>query len=138
MGECGAGKTTLAKELSSVIPNSCVIDADIIRENVHNFGYSDGGRRNNMRLCLSIARSMESLCIFPIVALQAPFKDIREEMLTSTDFKVLVTNSNNAKKKENENRSDWITPVYVWDDADLIVKFNEEDCINKILSKIIW
>lgn len=30
MGECGAGKTTLAKELSFIIPNSCVIDADII------------------------------------------------------------------------------------------------------------
>lgn len=138
MGECGAGKTTLAKELSFIIPNSCVIDADIIREYVYNFGYSDDGRRNNMRLCLNIARNMESLCVFPIVALQAPFKDIRNEMLTPTDFKVLVINDNNTKKKQNEKRSDWITPVYTWDDADLIVKFGEEDCINKILSKIIW
>lgn len=138
MGECGAGKTTLGKQITSIIPNSCLIDADLIRESVYNFGYSNYGRRNNMRLCLNIARNMEALCIFPIVALQAPFKDIRDELLISTDFKVLIINNNNIKKKENENRSDWITPNNNWDNPDLIVYFNEEDCVSKILSKIIW
>lgn len=138
MGECGAGKTTLGKQIISIIPNSCLIDADLIREGVYNFGYSESGRQSNMRLCLNIARNMEALGVFPIVALQAPFKDIRDEMLTSTDFKVLVINNNNIKKKENEKRSDWVTPINNWDNPDLIVYFNEEDCISKILSKFIW
>lgn len=138
MGECGSGKTTLANELVKHIQYSCVIDSDVIRSSIYNFGYDDDGRRKNMRLCLQLGRLYENLGITPIVALQAPFKDIRDELLTKNDFKILVINNNNQKKIENEKRNDWITPVSNWSDADLTVYFNEEDCISKILSRIIW
>jgi adenylylsulfate kinase-like enzyme len=44
-GQAGAGKTSIAKELIKILPNSINIDGDELREIIYNKDYSENGRR---------------------------------------------------------------------------------------------
>lgn len=93
MGERGVGKTTIAKRLVSAIPNAVLIDADIVRSTIANFGYDERGRRANMNLCFCIAKAVERDGRVAILALQAPYLDIRQKWLTDNDISFRLTNN---------------------------------------------
>lgn len=79
-GQAGAGKTTIAKNLLKLIPNSINIDGDELREIFSNKDYSENGRRNNINNAYNIAIFLEHKGFIPIISLISPYKDLRENL----------------------------------------------------------
>lgn len=83
-GQAGMGKTTLAKELLKLIPNSINIDGDELRELFNNKDYSENGRRNNINNAYNIALFLEHKGFVPIISLISPYRDLRDELKNKT------------------------------------------------------
>lgn len=79
-GQAGAGKTTLAKELCAIIPNSINIDGDELRTLFDNKDYSREGRYKNIRRAYDIAVFLESKGYVPVISLISPYLELREEL----------------------------------------------------------
>lgn len=54
-GQAGSGKTTIAKEITNILPKSINIDGDELREIFVNKDYSEAGRRKNIQNAYNIA-----------------------------------------------------------------------------------
>lgn len=89
-GQPGAGKTTLAKMLSThLYPlRPIIVDGDDIREIYQNKDYSEEGRKKNIKLAQDLALFLHKKGMVAVVALVSPFKEQREE------FKKLLGDEN--------------------------------------------
>ncbi len=83
-GQPCAGKTTLAKKLHYIKPNTFMIDGDDLRELTTNKDYSINGRVNNVNTAQKIAHYLHNQGKDVIVSLVSPYIDQRE------DFKKLI------------------------------------------------
>jgi chloramphenicol 3-O-phosphotransferase len=92
LGKSGAGKTTIAKKIKSAYNNVVLIDGDELRAETKNSGLDTSSRGANINLGYSRARKLADKGKTVIIAMQAPLKDIRNNYLTDTDLKFIVTN----------------------------------------------
>lgn len=91
-GLSGAGKTTIANELSKHFENSCVIDGDEIRKERPNLGFSEIDRLSNVyHATYKAITHINYGGEMAIVALMSPLKEMRKHA------KDLIQNYSNAK-----------------------------------------
>ena len=88
-GNSGAGKTTLAKRLALGARNTVVLDGDELRAVWPGLGLSKDDRwEQNMRVA-RLAGLLESQGMTVIVAVIAPYEDLRREIQTMTGCKFI-------------------------------------------------
>lgn len=100
-GQAGAGKTTLAKELMRLIPNSINVDGDELREIFNNKDYSENGRRTNINNAYNIALFLEKKGFVPIISLISPYKDLRDELKLKTQVLECFVYTSSIRGREN-------------------------------------
>lgn len=106
LGKAGAGKTTIAKAMEKYIKDSFVIDGDELRDETKNRDLGVNGREANMHLGLSRARRLSDLGFTVFVAMQLPYKEIREQYLQEYDIQILVENyGENPKDEKGYNKN---------------------------------
>jgi adenylylsulfate kinase len=77
-GLSGAGKSTLAVKLQKLIPNSFILDGDIVREGLcSDLGFSKEDRSENLRRVIHCARLLSKAGVTAIAALIAPYEEDR-------------------------------------------------------------
>jgi adenylylsulfate kinase len=79
-GQAGSGKTSIAKEITNILPKSINIDGDELREIFVNKDYSEAGRRKNIQNAYNIALFLEAKGFTPVISLISPYKDLRDEL----------------------------------------------------------
>lgn len=109
-GQAGAGKTTLAKQLCKIIPNSINIDGDELRELFVNKDYSETGRRNNINNAYNIAIFLEHKGFVPIISLISPYKDLREGLKHKTKVLECHIFTESIRCRENYHVADYQKP----------------------------
>jgi len=137
LGKAGAGKTTIAETLESIVPDSFIIDGDDLRAETSNTDISFNGREMNIHLGYSRARWLSDLGFTVFIAMQAPIKEIRDQYLDERDIQVVITNSGPNHKEDlgyNKNfQADY-------SDADLEIEFTEfsaKTFYEKIFKKVL-
>lgn len=110
-GQAGAGKTTLAKELLKIIPNSINIDGDELREIFSNKDYSENGRRNNITNAYNIATFLHHKGYTPIISLISPYKDLRDELKNKIDTLEFYIFTSSVRGREHFFVNNYQPPV---------------------------
>jgi adenylylsulfate kinase len=100
-GQPGAGKTTIAKELIKMIPNSINVDGDELRDILNNKDYSVDGRRNNIKNAYNIALFLEKKGFVPVISLISPFNDLREDLKLKTKVLELYIYTTETRGREH-------------------------------------
>lgn len=106
IGQPGAGKTTIAKEMMTVntkMSKAFHIDGDDIRELFDNKDYSETGRRKNIQLAQQIAQYLNSKGETVIVSLVSPYKDQRDifKEKMGDDILEVYVHTNEIRGKES-------------------------------------
>jgi adenylylsulfate kinase-like enzyme len=109
-GQAGAGKTTLAKELLKLIPNSINIDGDELREMFSNKDYSENGRRNNITNAYNIATFLHHKGFNPLISLISPYQDLRDELKNRIDTLEFYIFTSSIRGRENYFVSNYQAP----------------------------
>ena len=137
LGKAGSGKTTVAKALEKYVKDSFVIDGDELREEMKNSDIGVQGREANMHLGLSRARRLSDLGFTVFVAMQAPFREIRDMYLDTLDVQIIMNNDGeNSKDDAGFNKN--FNPDYSDVKYNLTLQdFNEEDFFNTYFKKIL-
>jgi adenylylsulfate kinase-like enzyme len=78
-GPPGAGKTTFAKKLASMVDNSVILDGDDLRKKWNNYDYSFKGRLKHISETALFAKFLEKNGALPICALVSPTKRLRRK-----------------------------------------------------------
>ena len=79
-GLSGAGKTTIARELSRFIDNSIILDGDELRKGLcSDLGFSIEDRNENIRRVRELAKLLYDQGFVPIVTFISPIKAEREK-----------------------------------------------------------
>lgn len=110
-GQAGAGKTSIAKELLKIIPNSINIDGDEIRDIFNNKDYSENGRRNNINNAYNIALFLEAKGFNPIISLISPYKDLREDLKNKTSVLEFYVYTTEIRGREDFFAKDYQKPT---------------------------
>lgn len=134
-GQAGAGKTTIAKELLKVIPNSINIDGDELREIFKNKDYTEKGRRNNIQNAYNIALFMEQQGFTPIISLISPYRDLREDLKSKNNVLEFYIFTTEKRGRENFHVYDYEIPLKNSTTIDTTFK-NVSECVNIILDFI--
>lgn len=77
-GQPGSGKTTQARMLEKILPNTMVIDGDDMRSLTNNANYGRQGRIDNITNATMIAKYLNSKKIGVIISVVAPYKELRD------------------------------------------------------------
>lgn len=93
MGLPGSGKTTLAKELIKLLPNSEWFNADTIRQQYNDWDFSVSGRLRQCERMKTLANA--SNAEYVICDFIAPTNAIREQF--NADFLVFVDTQDSSK-----------------------------------------
>lgn len=130
-GQAGAGKTTIAKELLKLIPNSINVDGDELRDILKNKDYSETGRRNNIKNAYNIALFLEKKGFTPIISLISPFKDLREELKQETEVFECYIFTTEIRGREHFFAKDYEAPTSYFLPIDTTGR-NESDVAKEI------
>jgi adenylylsulfate kinase-like enzyme len=117
-GQAGAGKSTIAKELMKLIPNSINIDGDELREIFVNKDYSETGRRNNINNAYNIALFLNHKGFTPIISLISPYKDLREDLKNKGDVVECYIHTTEIRGRENFFVANYEAPLVNFIDID--------------------
>lgn len=100
-GKRKSGKTTTAKELQKLMPNSINLDGDEMRASIsEDLGFSDKDRlTNNIRIA-KLAKLLESQGFPVIVSTICPYP---KEVYHITGCKFINLNEQKTRSKENNN-----------------------------------
>lgn len=100
-GNSGAGKTTLARKLSSIIPGSIVVDGDEFRAKTKNRDLSKEGRIKNCLAVGAYAKAQEDGASCVIVSVIAPYRELREKLASDygVEFVYLLDRGHIANDK---------------------------------------
>jgi adenylylsulfate kinase len=134
-GQAGAGKTTLANELSNYVWKPIIIDGDELREIFQNKDYSEEGRRKNITNAYNIARFLENKGFTPIIALISPYLDLREELKTQTKVLEVYLQTSEIRGKEKFFAKNYEPPKENFLSIDTTDPISE--CLPKIIMQII-
>jgi len=129
-GQPGSGKTTLADELSKILPNSGYcdkvfrIDGDDLRDILNNKDYSEKGRRKNMEFAMNMAKVMENKGYWVLVSVVSPFEDLRTGKI------IYLKSTRDLRKEYHVDYYEKPTENYLELNTDKPI----EECINEILN----
>lgn len=132
-GQPGSGKTTLANALSTIYINSTIIDGDDLRTIFGNANYSKEGRYENIRTAQKIARFLQSKDHQVIVSLVAPYKELREELKSTTKVCEVYLQYNGDRGKNKFLSTEYEPPTENFLHLDTSIKTIEE-CVDEICS----
>jgi len=137
LGKSGAGKTTVAQAMEKYIKDSFVIDGDELREEMKNMDVGVHGREINMHTGLSRARRLSDLGFTVFVAMQAPFKEIRNIYLNEFDIQIVVENNgDNPKDLKGYNKN--FNPDYSDVTKNLVLQdFTPETFYDEFIPKVL-
>lgn len=141
-GQPGSGKTTIAKALKKKILSNCednnviLVDGDDLRDITTNKDYSRQGREKNIITAQKIAHFLSNKDFIVIVALVAPYLNIREEFKLITPVLEIYLHTEEIRGREHFFAKDYEKPKKDFLDMDTTKK-TVEDCVDEILS-IYW
>ena len=95
-GLSGSGKTTIALELQKSIPNSVVLDGDVIRKDLNkDLGFTREDKVENIRRNNALIKLLSEQGLFVICAFMASISEEREKLfeLCPNTLKVQLTTS---------------------------------------------
>lgn len=134
IGQPGAGKTTISRELEKVLHNSIRVDGDELREIFKNKDYSEEGRRRNLTNAYNIAKFLSAKGHTTILAMVSPYEDLREELKSSAKvFEIFLSTS------QVRGREDFFVKDYVMPKQDYLAVSTDstlEECVNQIINHI--
>ncbi|MDC0917532.1 adenylyl-sulfate kinase [Candidatus Marinimicrobia bacterium] len=140
-GQPGSGKTTLANHLKDKIelsyPNKpiMIVDGDDLRDITVNKDYSRKGRESNIRSAQKIAKFLYNKNFITIVALVAPYRDLREEFKKFTPVLEVFLCTTEIRGREHFFAEDYEPPEANFLNIDTGIK-TEEECTLDILSAL--
>jgi adenylylsulfate kinase-like enzyme len=123
-GQPGSGKTELSKILYKHYKRrgpTIIIDGDDLREKTGNFDYSKEGRNQNIANAQMLARFLYKSGFIVIVALVAPYRDLRENFKTEMGmhiFEAYLHYSNKIRGREDYFVLDYEAPLKRFVDVD--------------------
>ena len=141
-GQPGSGKTTIAKALKKKIlsnsedNNVILVDGDDLRDITTNKDYSRQGREKNITTAQKIAHFLSNKDFIVIVALVAPYLNIREEFKLIAPVFEIYLHTEEIRGREHFFAEDYEKPKNDFLDMDT-TKRTVEDCVDEILS-IYW
>lgn len=126
-GQPGSGKTELSKLLYKHYKKSgatIVVDGDDLREKTGNFDYTAEGRNKNILNAQLLARFLYKSGFTVIVALVAPYRELRETFKTEMSehmFEVYVHYSDQIRGREEYFVNDYQEPLSRFLDLDTTI-----------------
>ena len=136
-GQPGSGKTTLAKALQKEIKNDVIlVDGDDLRQITFNKDYSRKGREENIKTAQKIAHFLSNKNFIVIVALVAPYLDIRENFKSIANVFEVYLHTTDIRGREHFFAKDYQKPEKDFIEIDTTKKTVKE-CVDEILS-IYW
>jgi adenylylsulfate kinase-like enzyme len=140
-GQPGSGKTELSKILYKHYKKqgpTIIIDGDDLREKTGNFDYSKEGRDKNVTNAQMLARFLYKSGFNVIVAVVAPYRDLRETFKTEMAmhiFEIYVRYSNQIRGREEYFVNDYQAPTERFLDLDT-TQDNPEQSAKKIIKYV--
>tara|TARA_B100001027_G_C16244767_1_gene321268 strand:+ start:735 stop:1196 length:462 start_codon:yes stop_codon:yes gene_type:complete len=138
-GQPGSGKTTLANLLKNHFSKNnndetvVIVDGDDLRNITVNKDYSKKGRENNIKTAQKIAKFLYNKDFITIVALVAPYKELRESFKSSIPVFEVFLHTNDIRGREHFFAKDYEPPSIDYLALDT-GKYDESECINLILA----
>ena len=138
-GQPGSGKTTLAEAIHKKISEKyskekiIIVDGDDLRNITTNKDYSRKGRENNIITAQKIAHFLSNKNFIVIVALVAPYLNIREDFKSVTPVSEIYLHTNEVRGREHFFADDYEKPEKDFLEIDTTNK-KVEECVNEILS----
>lgn len=136
-GQPEHGKTTLAKCMKRYMPKAEIVDGDDLRDLFENKDYSEEGRRKNVQLAQNIAHFLHNKGKIALVALIAPYRDMREDFKRRLGNDILEVYVHTDQPKE---RDKYRVEGYEAPELDFLSldtgEFSPELCIKKIIDEI--
>ena len=140
-GQPGSGKTTLANHLKDKIelsnPNKpvMIVDGDDLRDITVNKDYSRKGRENNIKTAQKIAKFLFNKNFITIVALVAPYKELRESFKSGTPVFEIFLHTKDIRGREHFFAEDYEPPSTNYFELDT-GKHSKKECISMIISSL--
>ena len=129
-GQPGHGKTTLAlaliEHLRAQGSEPFHVDGDDLRALTANADYSRAGREANIRRAQTIAYYLQNQGHTVVVSLEAPYRDIREELKAAADVTEVYVHTTETRGREEKHASDYEAPLTNFIDIDTTGKSVEE------------
>jgi adenylylsulfate kinase len=111
-GNSGAGKTTLAKQLTRTM-KAIHLDGDDIRERVHGYDLSHEGRYDHNIRTAKWAKLLEDQGYDVIVSLIAPFEELRQEIKEITNCQFMYIGFEGDDRIPDKPYEKPVNPEYV-------------------------
>ncbi len=142
-GQPGSGKTTLANLLkehfntseSSKDKTVVLVDGDDLRDITVNKDYSRKGRENNIKTAQKIAKFLFNKNFITIVALVAPYKELRESFKSNTPVFEIFLHTTDIRGREHFFAEDYEPPSTNYLELDT-GKHSTKECISMIISSL--
>jgi adenylylsulfate kinase len=139
-GQPGHGKTTLGNELLGYFQThnekTILVDGDQLRDIFKNVNYGKEGRIENIKRAQNIAKFLHYQGYYVVVALVAPYKDLRDEFKTEMQNNLveIYVHTNVERGRESYFVSDYEPPVSNYIDIDTTEGLS--DCYYKLLTQL--
>lgn len=139
-GQPGHGKTTLGKELYDYLKThgekTIIVDGDQLRDIFKNVNYGKEGRIENIKRAQTIAKFLHYQGYYVIVALVAPYKDIRDEFKVEMQNNLveIYVHTSVERGRESYFVSDYEPPVSNYIDVDTTESLT--DCFYKLVTQL--
>jgi len=142
-GQPGSGKTTLANLLKKHFNTSesyknktvVIVDGDDLRDITFNKDYSRKGRENNIKTAQKIAKFLFNKNFITIVALVAPYKELREHFKSNSPVFEIFLHTTDIRGREHFFAEDYEPPSADYLELDT-GKNSEKECISIIMSSL--
>ncbi len=135
-GQPGAGKSTLAIELKSVLEQrgypTVHLDGEDLRQIMDNRDFSEAGRRKNIAAAQSLALKLAGNGIAVVASFVSPYRQLREEFKRNDGVVEVYVHTSAIRGREGYFVKAYEPPLENFVDVDTTA-VSVADCIGKIL-----
>jgi adenylylsulfate kinase len=112
-----------------------MVDVDDLSRIINNKDYSEQGRRNNIGQAIAIAKYLDDLRYDVIVSLVSPYKDLRDELKSSTNVIEIYVHTTDVRGREAFHVADYQPPTEDYIDIDT-TGVDEITSLHELLNEI--